>query len=69
MDFKLQRRNSLQQEVDGVWSGLEDEEDTIVEHRIRLNECMVLRRALGQDKVDVLPKVWMDACVRRVRRL
>jgi hypothetical protein len=33
MDFKLQRRNSLQQEVDGVWPGLEEEEDTFVEHR------------------------------------
>lgn len=54
--FKIQRRNSLHLETDGIWDGLENEEDTIVEHRIKLNECMMLRRVLGQDKSDILPK-------------
>lgn len=59
MDFKIQRRNSLHQEVDGLWDDLEKEEDTFVEHRIKLNECSMLRRVLGADKADVLPKVRM----------
>ncbi len=45
--------------MDGIFDNLEDEEDTFVEHRIRLNECMMLRRVLGQDKSDVLPKACM----------
>lgn len=54
--FKIQRRNSLHQEVDGLWDDLEKEEDQFVEHRIKLNECSMLRRVLGADKADVLPK-------------
>lgn len=54
--FKIQRRNSLHLETDGIWDGLENEEDAVVEHRIKLNECMMLRRMLGQDKSDILPK-------------
>ena len=55
-DFKMIRRNSLQSEVDGVWPGLEEEEDTYTPHKVLMKECMMLRRVLGADKADVLPR-------------
>lgn len=42
---------------------LEKEEDQFVEHRIKLNECSMLRRVLGADKADVLPKVRVHSFV------
>lgn len=55
-DFKMLRRNSLSVEVDGIFSGLEEEEDTVVPTRVSMNECQMLKRVLGVDKQDVLPR-------------
>ena len=55
-EFKIQRRNSLSQEVDGIWSALEEEEDAIVPQKVTINECQMLRRVLGNEKMEILPK-------------
>jgi hypothetical protein len=55
-DFKMLRRNSLRVEVDGVFPGFDEEEDTVVPTRVTMNECQMLKRVLGGDKQDVLPK-------------
>lgn len=67
-DFKVLRRNSLSVEVDGVWSGLDEEEDTVVPNRVSMNECQMLRRVLGQDKQDVLPTSCKVRGAGRARR-
>jgi len=56
--FKLYRKLSLVNEVDGIWEALEHEEDNIVPQHISVNECQALRRTLvnGKNELgDILP--------------
>jgi hypothetical protein len=41
--FKVQRRKTLTNEVDGVWDALEDEEDTVIPRESR-GLCLIVSR-------------------------
>jgi len=68
-DFKIQRRVSLSQEVDGIWSGLEEEEDTVMPQKVTMNECHMLRRVLGDTKSEILPKACKMLATSRSNKL
>lgn len=54
--FKIHRRSTLSNEVDGIWHYLEEEEDNFTPQTITSEECQTLRKVLARnDDMSVLP--------------